>query len=89
MMIMIRAMMKEMGSKLSGIGDDMLAGGLMGWWVDVGSLGLCSCGWTVEGGRKDVLAVGMLHSLYLVSMGKVCLGERGSWGVWGVRQWQA
>jgi hypothetical protein len=40
MMIMIRAMMKEMGSKLSGIGDDMLAGGLMSWWVDVGDLGL-------------------------------------------------
>jgi uncharacterized protein YneF (UPF0154 family) len=28
MMTMIRAMMKEMGSKLSGIGDMV-----MGWWV--------------------------------------------------------
>jgi hypothetical protein len=93
MMIMIRAMMKEMGSKLSGIGDMVV-----GWCVDVDvlnwRLGLRGCWWfglvlmlvDCGGRKKERSGCGNASFLYLCSMRRVYLGEGESWGV---REWQA
>lgn len=70
MIIMIRAMMKEMGSKLSGIGD--IVGWLVGWcwWVELSrrlGLVLMLIDWDVDGLNWRLGLVLMLE------------GERAGW----------
>jgi hypothetical protein len=97
MIIMIRAMMKEMGSKLSGIGDMVL-----GWWIGGLDLwlGILLMLEDCEG-MEYVLAAGMLHFVSrfyrkgrpgrvreLESWGVGSSEKYGfvEWGSWGVRE---